>query len=406
MLFAFKVAQRYLFSNKMQTFLLIAGVAIGVMVYVYITGLLNGLKDRLVSQITGNIAHVVMEPADRTAHVLPGLVKEGERPLAVIQPPFDAREQIRNPESYVSILKGLPWLTIISPEVVGSGFLVRSEVQKPVSITGLEPEQLAGISQIEQSIIAGEARLDLTDILIGEKLAKDLGLHAGQSVVLASERGRQVTRTVRGLFRTGLDSLDQRVIYMNLKSARNLLDLDQGLSRIQVRVDDLYKANEYAEILRGMTGLKVTSWIESNARFFDALDAQGRSGTLIRSFSLITIIIGVASALLLTTYRRKAEIGIMRSFGVSQRFIMTVFIAQGALVGLIGSVIGASLGYVFSVLMLTMGVRSDGTPLIPIDPAQGGYTQVVVLTILGSMLAAILPARAASKIDPVEAIGA
>lgn len=405
MLFSLKVARRYLLANRGQTALLIAGVAVGVMVFVYITALLNGLKERLITQITGQIAHVVMEPAERNARVLPGMVGADERVLAAMQPPFDAREQIRNPETYLQQIERMAGVRVVSPEVIGSGFLVRSQTQKSVQIIGLIPERLSGIAQIEPNIVAGEARLDLDSILIGEKLARDLGLNVGQSVVLRSERVREVSRVVRGIFRTGVDSLDQRVLFMNLQAARNLLDLEQGLSRIQIRVDDLYAAPRYAEELHNATGLKATDWIATNVRLFDALDAQGKSGTLIRSFSLVTIIIGVASALLLTTYRRRSEIGIMRAMGVSQRFIVVVFIAQGFLVGLVGALIGASLGYIFGNVMLNMGVRADGTPLIPIDPTQGGYVEVILLTTLGSMLAAIAPARAAAKVDPVEVIG-
>ncbi|MCU0761361.1 MAG: FtsX-like permease family protein, partial [Steroidobacteraceae bacterium] len=119
-------------------------------------------------------------------------------------------------------------------------------------------------------------------------------------------------------------------------------------------------------------------------------------------FTLITIVVGVASALLLTTFRRRPEIGIMRSFGISQRFVLSVFLQQGALIGVIGSIVGCALGWGFSTLLLSL-TGAGGRPL-PVDPALGEYQVALLLAAAASIAASIWPARAASRIDPVEAI--
>jgi lipoprotein-releasing system permease protein len=218
-----------------------------------------------------------------------------------------------------------------------------------------------------------------------------------------TDRGRERTLTVRAIYKTGIGSLDERVAFVNIQLARTLLDLPQGISQIEIKTNDVNDAPAIADALRRATSLKVTSWVERNAQLFVALNSQAQSGSLIQTFSLITIVIGVSSALLLTTYRRRGEIAIMRSMGVSRNFIVTIFILQGLFIGLLGAGIGAWAGYAFCTFLADISRRTDGSAF-PIDPAQGGYMAVIILTTLGSVLAAILPARAASKVDPVEVL--
>ena len=115
-------------------------------------------------------------------------------------------------------------------------------------------------------------------------------------------------------------------------------------------------------------------------------------------------VIGVASALLLTTVRRKSEIGIMRSMGMTKGFINRVFVIQGVLIGLLGAIVGSSGAFGFTTLVMQLAVRADGTRVFPIDPSQGAYLAGIMLATVASTVAAILPARAASRIDPLEAI--
>jgi len=116
-----------------------------------------------------------------------------------------------------------------------------------------------------------------------------------------------------------------------------------------------------------------------------------------------TIIIGVASALLLSTYRRQSEIGIMRAMGATRRFVVLVFVIQGALIGLSGGLLGAGLGYL-SLLPFPVPQATAAAGL-PVDIRQGAYGTAILLTLIGAIVAAIWPANSASKVDPVTVIG-
>jgi lipoprotein-releasing system permease protein len=251
--------------------------------------------------------------------------------------------------------------------------------------------------------VRGSADLSAGSLLIGGKLARDLGLNVGQPVILRTDRDRQRLVTVRGIFETGIASVDERIVYLNLRSARPLFDLPDGVTQLSVKLTDPTTAPLIASALESQTSLRVTSWQEENRNLEEALNAQGRTGSLIQLFAMISIIIGVSSALLLSTYRRRSEIGIMRSFGISRRFVASVFVLQGLLVGLLGGLVGALAGYGLCLWLFSVK-QPDGSPVLPIAPDQGGYLLVITLTVLGAVLAAVLPARAAASIDPLEAI--
>ena len=399
MRFDLKVALRYLTSNRLQSALLIGGVAIAVTVFTFNAALINGLAEFQIDRVVGSSSHVTIEPATPRPAIAPA--PEGTERLVVSQVALERREQIKQWRSVERIIETLPGVTGVSYNIVGTGLVTRGEQTLPVSLKGVEPARLSAIAPIDRTLVEGEARLGLNDVLIGRKLALDLGIGVGQPIFITSNQGRERTLTVRGLYSTGVDSLDGRLAYVNLDTARVMFDLPEGLTEIELKLADIYAARNIARQLADTTGLEAVAWMDRNQRLREALEGQGNSGNIIKMFTLITIIVGVASALLLTTFRRRPEIGIMRSFGISQRFVLSVFMLQGALIGIIGSLVGCFLGWGFSTLLASAG---DGTRRLPVDPSLGQYDVALLLAAAASIAAALWPARAASRIDPVEAI--
>lgn len=399
-MFAFTVARRYLTSSPGQTALLLAGVALGVTVFVFITALVEGLAVRLTDEVTSNSAHVSLEPDTRRARILsaPDVRSEGVALVSTFQ-----RRQIRQWRSVVDQIRTRDGVSGISPQITGSAFLIRGEAVQPVSVTGLEPEGLDVISPISSRIVAGSASMGADGVLVGERLAEELGLSANQPVLLRTDRGAERLLTIRGVYRTGLESLDSRVLFLTLQTARPLFRLPEGVTNIEIKLDRQQEAIQVARYLEEATGLRSTPWQEKNASLDDALEAQGQTGRLIQLFSLVSILIGVASALVLSAYRRRPEIGIMRAAGVSSGFIARVFLLQGFMIGVVGALMGCGAGYGLCRWLASL-TGSDGAPILPIAPERGGYLAVFLLTTLGAVVASALPARAASKVDPLEAI--
>lgn len=398
--YAVKLAIRHLLSHPGQTALLMAGVALGVSVFIFMSALIGGLATLLTLRTVGSIPHIVLEMPDRD----PAILSPDGRAQVVLQKDLSRRDQIAIWQPVIPIIEKTPGITAVSPQVRGSAFVERGQTVAPVGVIGVMPGKLSEIADIDAAMVDGSSNLPADGILIGSRLARDLGLRVGQVVRLSSDRGRARSFRIGGIFTLGIASADRQAVYMNFTTARALFDLPTGISRIEIKVVPATDAADIAERLRRSTGLKATAWTEDNSQLFEGLDAQARTGIIIKAFSLVTIIVGIASAMLLSIVRRQSEIGIMRAMGASKGLVVSIFVLEGTLIGLVGAIVGAVAAWLALLpLPPVTEVRSGG---LPIDRGQGDFLLAITLTTLAAMLASILPARNAARIDPVEAIGA
>lgn len=397
--FELKVALRYLSSGRLQTGLILLGISVGIIVYTFMAALINGLAVRLTDDVAGYIAHVTLEPPEKIPRLI---APQEEKPLLAIQRLNQSRSEIAGWRQLVATIRATPGVSAVAPQVLGSGFIQRGQKIAPITITGCEPENVSAIVNVAAGLVRGSTALEPGSVLIGARLAEELGVTTGQRLLIQSERGRSRALTIRGLFDVGSSGVNERVVFVELGTAQALLDLQGSVTQIALKLNDIFAAREIAERLAGSTGLQAKNWIDENRRLQDGLRSQGMTGDLIKMFSLLIIVIGVASKLLLAAVRRSSEIGIMRSMGVSKNSIMIIFVLQGLFLGLLGSSIGAGLGWVFCEFLRVATLRPDGRPGLPISPELGEYGLAVMLATVFSTLAAILPARAAAKVDPVE----
>ena len=397
--YSFKVALRYLTANRAQTALLILGVAVGVYLFVFMSALIGGLGVLLLDRTVGNIAHVTIEKPDHDPVSLYG--DDSGTLVAVLK--STQRETLQSAAAFLPAIEAIPHVRTIAGVVLGNGFLTKGDAIAPVAVTGVKAEQVSAIANIAGNLVAGSDDLTIGTALIGSGLASTLGVRVGQTVAIRSERSIEATLTIGGIFSLGVEGLDDTAVYVNIRTARVLFDLPDGVSRLEVKLDDLKLAPGVAVDIAKATGLKSTPWTEKNQQLLDGLVAQARSGDVIKGFALVTIVIGVASSLLLSTYRRQSEIGIMRAMGATRRFVVFVFVIQGGLIGLSGSLLGAGLCYL-TLLPFPLPEATSSAGL-PIDIRQGAYGTAILLTLIGAIVAAIWPANAASRVDPVKVIG-
>lgn len=404
MVYAFKIAIRYLTASKAQTILLVVGVAVGVFIFIFMSALIGGLAEFIISSTVGDISHVTIEAVAEVPTILPS-TSDAPRGsvLAIQQEAGTADVQLRSTEAFVPLIEALPGVVAVSSQVTGPGFVTRGAQVLQVSVIGLEPGKESAILDLDGYIIAGTARLDSGSVVIGKTLAEDLKISLGQTVRVKSSAGVEVVLTLSGIFEIGQGGADRATAYVSRATARNLFGMPQGVTRIEIKLADLYEADAMALRVQALTGLEAKSWTEQAAQLLDALNAQAQVGYILKTFAMITIIIGVSSALLLSTYRRRPEIGIMRAMGAARWFVLVVFVSQGALIGLMGGLLGAAFGYL---ALLGFPTREEFVPGdLPIDIRQGAYGMAILLTALGAIAASILPARAAARVDPVTAIG-
>lgn len=400
MLYALKIAARYLTANKAQTALLVLGVAVGVFIFIFMSALIGGLAEFILSRTVGNISHVTIEA--ETAD--PALLIAPQGHVLVATEQARARTAtLAEAFTWLPLIEGVAGVKAVSPQIAGAGFLTRGAQVSQVSVTGIEPGRESAILDLAGYIVEGKALLGSGMIVLGRDLADDLALSLGQTLRLQSANGVSTVLTLSGIYQTGGGLMDRARAYVSLSTARTLFAMLQGVTRIEIKLYDLNAADATALRIRALTGLDAVPWTDGAGQLMEALDAQAQTGYFLKTFALITIVIGVASALLLSTYRRRPEIGIMRAMGAGRGFVVFVFVTQGMLVGLMGGVMGAGLGYLALLPFPSRDNFQVGT--LPMDITQGSYGLAITLTVIGAILASILPARAAARIDPVTAIG-
>jgi len=400
--FELTVALRYLRSGRLQTALIFSGVAVGIVVFTFMAALINGLAVTLTNNVIGNLAHVRLEPAPRVPRQLGEIA--GLRTLLAVQRGNEPRAAINGWRDYVETAEKFSGVKSVVASVAGSGFIQRGEKIAPVSVTGYEPGKESEMIDLAAGITRGSSALASGEVLIGITLAEDFGVTTGQRLRIRSDRGRERVLLIRGIFDVGNAVVNERAVFTDLSTAQGLFELGGAVSRIEVKLADVFSAPEVAVRLNAVTGLDAVDWISENARLQEALRAQGSTGDVVKFFAVLLILIAVASQLLLSALRRRAEIGIMRSMGVSRASVTAIFVAQGFLIGLLGSALGAALGYGFASAIVRFTLRPDGTSALPVDPALGEYWLAISIATVAATLAAVLPARIASGVDPVEVI--
>jgi len=375
-------------------------VAVGVFIFIFMSALIGGLAEFILSRTVGDISHVTIqaESADPALLIAPA-----GQVLAVTERTGTRTATLPDAATFLPLIAAVPGVKAVSPQITGAGFLTRGAQVSQVSVTGLEPGQESAILDLAGYMTEGSVQLGSGLIVLGRDLADDLSLSLGQTVRLQSANGVAAVLTLSGIYKTGNGMMDGSSIYVSIGTARTLFAQPQGVTRIEIKLDDLNTADAAALRISALTGLDAVSWTDGAEQLMEALSAQAQTGYFLKTFALITIVIGVASALLLSTYRRRPEIGIMRAMGAGRGFVVFVFVTQGALVGLLGGLTGAGLGY----LALLPFPRRDSfvSGTLPIDITQGSYGLAIALTVIGAILASILPARAAARVDPVTAIG-
>lgn len=381
----------------MQSLMITVGVAVGVAVIVFVTALIQGLQANVIERTLGTQAHIrLLLPDEQNLIATPPahlqqLVIEDKRAQRL--------RSINNWQQQLRALDARADLTAVSPLVSGPAFAQRGEAVESVALVGIDLQRYQGIIPLQDYIIRGELRVGADNVLIGTLLADDLGVQVGSKIRLDTGQQQSVVVNIAGIFELGVRELDSRYVYLELKQAQPLLDLPGGVTVIDLKVADIFTAEDIAQRMARLTGLKAESWIATNSQLMNALSAQSLSTNMIIVFVGISVAFGIASVLSVSVVQRTREIGILRATGATQGQILRVFLVQGASFGLFGALVGLVASYGLVMAFNTFG---PGLFYIPI-PLTLVLWALVLATVTG-ILAAAVPARRAAALDPVVAI--
>jgi lipoprotein-releasing system permease protein len=391
------LAMGFLREGRTQSLMITIGVAVGVAVIVFVTALVQGLQSNIVERTLGTQAHIRLLSPDEVNLLLPAapgilhLVQEDKRAQRL--------RSINNWQQVSATLDQLPYLTAVSPVVSGPAFVRRGEALASVALVGIDVERYQQIILLGSYMVSGQLRVGADDVIIGRILANDLGVRVGNKLRLETGQQNNTVVNVAGIFELGVRELDSRFVYLDLRQAQSLLNLPGGVTVIDLTVPDIFAAETIAAQVERLISLKAESWIESNAQLMNALTAQSLSTNMIIVFVAISVAFGIASVLSVSVVQRTREIGILRATGATRQQILRVFLIQGAVFGLTGSLLGIAVSYVLVWVFNTFG---PGLFYIPVP------TTLVLLALLlatfTGVLAAAVPSRRAASLDPVVAI--
>ncbi|MDO8459284.1 MAG: FtsX-like permease family protein [Burkholderiaceae bacterium] len=401
-----QVAIRFLREGRMQTVLIMVGVAAGVAVVAYISALITGLQSNTLEKTLGAQAHITVSNRDDT--VTPArLPLKGTSELVQTQPRAQRPRSISNWQLLLPVLEAMPEITAVSPTVLGAGLAIRGEASKSISLVGVELDRYDQIVHLRSKVVDGVARLGPGEGIIGRELANDLGIRVGDRLNLSTSTGSgSVTDSLRvtALVDLGVRELNRRTVIVPLRTAQSLVSLPGGATNLDISLRDVWTAQTLATDLSQRFPYKIESWQEANAQLVSALNAQSVSTALIRGVVMVVVVLGIASVLVVSVVQKRREIGILRAMGATQGQVLRVFLLQGAIVGAVGSILGVLLAVLLIWAFTTFIRGSDGLPLFVITLAPGLALRIAGIATLCGVLAAVAPARRAAALDPAQAI--
>lgn len=379
---AFSIATRFLKSSKGQTALIAIGIAIGVSVQIFIGSLIDGLQLSLIDKTIGSSSHITIQPKGKENY-------------------FEDNDEIINK------LREDDRFTAVSKSLDASGFVLQDEETYPVLMRGFEFENANNIYKLDEKLIEGNLPSSSMEILLGKNLVQELGFKIGDKVSFLTPDGRYMESKLVGVFDLKVASLNKSWSISTIDNVGEIFEKEGSLSTIETQIEEVFDADIIAKSLDSYLQefeLESSNWKVQNEELLSGLAGQSASSIMIQVFVLLAVLLGIASVLAISVIQKSRQIGILKAMGIKDKDASLIFLFQGLLLGVIGSIIGTGLGISFSYIFSTFVKNPDGTPLVPfyLDIKFVGLS--VAIAIASSTIAALIPARKSSKLNPIEVI--
>lgn len=373
-MFSFKVAYRFLISNKGQMVLITLGIAIGVSVQVFIGSLITGLQSNLIETTVGRSPHITITEQ-----------RKGD-------PITDWQNQIEANDSSIRI---------ISPVLDVNGFLVTDQ-SYPIVMRGFDLEKANSIYRFDQQLIEGSMPIRDNEVLLGTNLVEELNVKIGDTLLMQSPKGKQVDVTLVGIYDLKVAAINNSWVVTTLPTTQVFGNLKDSITSFELQVTDVFKADEVAKTIK--TDLVVTNWKETNAQLLSGLSGQSISSLMIQVFVLVSVVLGIASVLIISVVQKRKQIGILKAMGLKKRQASTIFLAQGLILGVLGATLGILFGLGLLWSFTTFAVNPDGTAVVPISLNTMSLLYSWIIAVVAALLASIIPSLSSSKLSPIEVI--
>jgi lipoprotein-releasing system permease protein len=404
MSFELFIALRYLLARRKQAFISLIslistiGVAVGVMALIIALALMTGLQGELRDRILGSMAHVYVW---RTGG-------------------------IEDYHAEVKKLQQLDGVVGAGPAIMGKALIVSDRAEAFISLKGIDPALERNVTDIEKSMQAGSiaaltsrSEEEPPGILIGKELSQQLGVGVGDHVSLLTPQGtltpmgmlpRQRRARVAGVYSLGLYEFDSQYGFVSLDFAQRLMG-KAAPDLVELRVADIFAAADIAERVPQTLGSNYVAqdWQDMNQNLFSALWLEKMAISITIGLIVMVAALNIIASLILLVMEKSRDIAILKTMGTSSKRVMTIFMMQGLIIGVVGTTIGASAGLAlcwvldrYRLIHIPMDVYQ--VSYVPFVVLPSNFIAVIVSAILICFLATLYPSRQASRLDPVQAL--
>jgi lipoprotein-releasing system permease protein len=396
------IALRYLLARRKQAFISVIslistiGVGVGVIALIVALALMTGVQGELRDRILGSTAHIYVQKAGGIA---------------------DYRAEVE------SLLK-VPHVLGAAPAIMGKALISSESGTGFITVKGIDPQLEPNVTDIGRTMQSGSvagveaAEGDVPGILIGTQLAETLRVTVGDIVNLLTEQGtlspagmlpKNRPARVAGIFALGLQEFDAEWGFVSLAFAQRLRGVDQ-VEMIQLRVDDINTSPEIAErIEQTGSGYLASDWSDLNAALFSALGLEKIGMSIAIGLIMMVAALQIVASLILLVMEKSRDIGILKTMGTSPRRISLIFMMQGTIIGLVGTITGAIIAVVLCWVLTEYRLVSIPQDVyqvayIPFIVKPQDFATVVISAVVICFLATIYPSRQAARLDPVQAL--
>jgi lipoprotein-releasing system permease protein len=319
--------------------------------------------------------------------------------------PKDRSGMIGSYETLMDRLALTEGLTYVSPAADASGFLRSENDVYPVLVRGFSFEKADGIYQLKSSIMEGSFPKG-NEVMLGKELMQETGLAVGDMVTILTPLGNTKEVLVSGAYDLKVTSLNKSWVITSMNLVQGIFGYGNAVTSIEMQLTDPFEADKIAANISVNLpeDLKVDNWKALNASLLSGLNGQSISSLMIQVFVMISVILGIASVLAISVMQKSRQLGILKAMGIKNRTASLIFLSQGFILGLFGAMLGVLFGLGLAASFSKFALKPDGTPIIAllIDPKFISLSALIAL--IAATLAALIPARRSSKLDPMEVI--
>jgi lipoprotein-releasing system permease protein len=421
MSYEFFISKRYLRAKRKQvfvsiiTFISIFGIFLGVAALIIVLAVMNGFETDLRTKILGIKSHIEL-----TADI-GGSMKNYPK----------VQELIAGTEGVVASTPFIYTQAMIRSGNGVSGVVIRGldtqSAFKVINLGKIREGSIEYLNRIPQELSRKYSE-QIGGIVIGKEMARNMGIFLYDTITIISPVGistpigmvpRMKKFAVVGIFESGFYEYDSTLAYLSLRNCQDFLQMGDSVTGIDIKVDDIYKADSIARRIQSKLGFPfwANNWMQMNKNLFAALKLEKRVMFIILSLIVLVAAFNIISALIMIVMEKSKDIAILKSMGATSRGIMKIFIYQGLIVGVIGTFLGCIAGLSVALNLQKVSLFVEKIfhfKILPGDvyylselPSQVNYGDVIVIiigTLIVCFLSTIYPSLRASRLDPAEAL--